>query len=176
MTSVENWPAAKCLKRLSPYLSKLNKLTIFHTFILSNFNYCPLAWHFCSEKIPKKLEKIQERALRFVYDDFNSGYEELLIKANIPSLHIRRLRTMAIETFKILNKMSPPVLSDLVILPDCNSYNFRYNNILQVPQVHTTKYGKNSFKYAAAVFPDDFRKVSYFNQFKSLISKWNGGL
>ena len=102
------------LKRLSPYLSKLNKLTILHTFILSNFNYCPLAWHFCSEKIPKKLEKIQERALRFVYDDFNSGYEELLIKANIPSLHIRRLRTMAIETFKILNKMSPPVLSDLL--------------------------------------------------------------
>ena len=34
------------LKRLSPFLSRLNKLTIFHTFILSNFNYCTLAWHF----------------------------------------------------------------------------------------------------------------------------------
>ena len=111
-------------KRLSPYLSKLNKLTIFHTFILSNFNYCSLAWHFCSEKNIKKLEKVQERALRFVYDDFNSGYEDLLIKANIPSLHIRRLRTVAIETFKILNKMSPPVLSDLVKFRDCTSYNF----------------------------------------------------
>ena len=31
------------LKRLSPYLSKLNKRTFFHTFVLSNFNYCPLA-------------------------------------------------------------------------------------------------------------------------------------
>ena len=99
------------LKRSIPYLSKLNKLTIFHSFILSNFNYCPLAWHFCSEKNTKKLEKIQERAQRFVYIDFNSGYEELLIKANIPSLHIRRLRTLAFETFKILNKMSPPVLT-----------------------------------------------------------------
>ena len=91
----------------------------------------------------------------------------------------RRLRTMAIETFKILNKMSPPVLSDLVKLKDGTSYDFRYNNILQVPQVRTTKYGKNSFKYAAAVlwnsFLDYFRKVSNFNQFKSLISKWNGG-
>ena len=86
---------------------------------------------------------------------------------------------MAIETFKILNKMSPLVLSDLVKLRDCTSYNFRYNNIVQVPHVRTTKYGKNSFKYAAAVlwnsFPDDFRKVKNFNQFKSLISKWNGG-
>ena len=45
--------------------------------------------------------------------------------------------------------------------------------------MRSTKYGKNSFKYAAAVlwnsFPDDFRKVSNFNQFKSLISKWNVG-
>jgi hypothetical protein len=31
------------LKRLGPFLSKLNKLTIFYTFILSNFNFCPLA-------------------------------------------------------------------------------------------------------------------------------------
>ena len=101
--------------------------------------------------------------------------EELLSKANIPSLYIRRLRTMAIETFKILNNMSPPVLSDLVKLRNCTSYNFGYNNILLVSQVRTSKYGKNSFKYAAAAlwnsFPDDFRKVSNFNLFKSLISK-----
>ena len=124
--------------------------------------------HGISQKNTKKFEKIQEKAPRFVYDDFNSGYEELLIKANILSLHIRRLRTMAIEIYKILNKMSAPVLSDLnleIVL----SYNFRYNNILQVPQVRTNKCGKNSFKYAAAVlwnsFPDVFRKVSNFYQF-----------
>ena len=31
------------LKSLSPFLAKLNRLTIFHISILSNFNYCPLA-------------------------------------------------------------------------------------------------------------------------------------
>ena len=36
------------LKRLSKKLCLLNKLTIFHTFSLSNFNFCQLAWHFCS--------------------------------------------------------------------------------------------------------------------------------
>ncbi|MCU7801455.1 MAG: reverse transcriptase family protein, partial [gamma proteobacterium symbiont of Lucinoma myriamae] len=167
------------LKRIGPYLTKLNKLTIFHTFILSCFNYCPLAWHFCSEQNTKKLEKIQERALRFVYEDYDLSYEELLHKANIPTLHVRRLRTMAIETFKILNNMSPSVLSNLVNLRDNTSYNFRYTNILQIPQVRTSNYGKKSFRYAAAVlwnsFPDDFRQTSNFNQFKSLISKWDGG-
>jgi hypothetical protein len=61
------------LKRLGSYLNRLNKITIFHTFILSNFNFCPLAWHSCTNKNSKKLEKVQERALRFVYEDYNSS-------------------------------------------------------------------------------------------------------
>ena len=50
---------------------------------------------------------------------------------------------MAMETFKILNEIAPPVLTNLVRLRDNSVYNFRYmyNNILQVPQVRTTKYG-----------------------------------
>ena len=49
---------------------------------------------------------------------------------------------MAVETFRILKDMSPPVLSDTVRIGDCSSYNFRYLNVLQVPQVRTAKYGK----------------------------------
>jgi hypothetical protein len=74
------------IKCLGPYLNRLNKLTIFHTFILSNFNFCPLAWHFCTEKNSKKIEKVQERALRFVYEDYNSSYDNLLTKAKVERL------------------------------------------------------------------------------------------
>jgi hypothetical protein len=45
----------------------------------------------------KKFEKVQERALRFVCEDYNSSYEELLQKAKVPSLQIRRMRTMALH-------------------------------------------------------------------------------
>ena len=48
---------------------------------MSNFNYCPLTWHFCGEKNTKKIEKIQERALRFIYRDYDSSYESLLLKS-----------------------------------------------------------------------------------------------
>ena len=34
------------LKRLGRFLTKQGKLTIYNTFVVSNFNYCPLAWHF----------------------------------------------------------------------------------------------------------------------------------
>ena len=113
-------------------LNRLIKLTIFHTFILSNFNFCPLAWHFCTEKKFKKIEKAQERALRFVYEDYNSSYDHLLKKAKVPSLQIRRMRTMALETFKIMNKLSPLCLHNLVHLRN-SKYYFRYNNILDIP-------------------------------------------
>ena len=65
------------LKRLGSLLNILSKLTIFHTCIHSNFNFCPLAWHFVTEKNSKKLEKVQERALRFVYEDYNNSYIKL---------------------------------------------------------------------------------------------------
>jgi hypothetical protein len=57
-----------------------------------------------SEKIFYR-EKVQERALRFVYEDYNSSYEEILQKAKVPSLQIRRMRTMALETYKIRAKV-----------------------------------------------------------------------
>jgi hypothetical protein len=42
------------------------------------------------------MEKIQERALRFIYNDYVLNYEELLEKAKMPSLKVRRLRSIAI--------------------------------------------------------------------------------
>ena len=129
------------LKRLGRYLDRLSKLTIFHTFILSNFNFCPLVWHFCNDKNSKKLEKVQERALRFVYDDYTSSYINLLEKALVPSLQIRRIRTMALETYKIVNKLAPVCLHDLVNVKN-SKYAFRYSNILDVPQVRISVWQK----------------------------------
>ena len=61
------------------------------------------------------MEKVQEWALRFIYEDFNSYFEDFVqIKTGLPSLRIRRMRLMAIEVFKILNEMRPSVLANLV--------------------------------------------------------------
>ena len=80
---------------------------------------------------------------------------------------------MAIETFKILNNLAPPVLTDHLVKRD-NIYNFRYSSILQVPQVKSSRHGKNSFRYAAPVLwnslPDSLRTITDFSKFKSFIS------
>jgi hypothetical protein len=102
------------LKRIGKYLNRLGRLTIYYSFILSNFNYCPVIWHFCNEKNTKTIEKTQERALRFIYEDYENTYENLLKKSKLPSLKIRRLKTNAVETFKIIHKQSPSYLNDSI--------------------------------------------------------------
>ena len=39
---------------------------IYKSFIKSNFNHCSIVWHFCNQSSVNKMEKIQERALRFI--------------------------------------------------------------------------------------------------------------
>ena len=54
------------LRRFSSILSDKEILQISNTFLLSNFNYYPLASHWCGPAHTAKMEKIQARALRFV--------------------------------------------------------------------------------------------------------------
>ena len=60
------------------------KEILLNSFVYSNFNYCPLVWRFCSSKSLNKIEKIQERALRLLRNDFTSDYSELLNKSGKP--------------------------------------------------------------------------------------------
>ena len=63
----------------------------------------------------KKIEKIQEKALRFIYQDYASSYDTLLNKFQLPSLKVRRLRAIALEAFKILSNQTPVYLYIWVI-------------------------------------------------------------
>ena len=40
-----------------------------------------IIWHFCSAKSVRKIEQIQTRALRILYNDFDSDYKTLLDKS-----------------------------------------------------------------------------------------------
>ena len=55
------------LKRLKPFLGFAEKKVLVQSFVFSNFKYCPLVWFFSSGRSIDKIEKIQERALRFLY-------------------------------------------------------------------------------------------------------------
>ena len=164
------------LKRLGRFLTRQGKMTIYNSFIVSNFNYCLLAWHFCSASSTNKIEKIQERALRFINNDFTSSLQALLTSTNTLLVHVRRMKQMASEIYKIVNDIAPAYIKDLVNIKKTN-YNFRRENQASLPAVKSTRYGLRSFRYEAAriwnCLPNDVRQAESFPQFKRLLRAWS---
>ena len=62
----------------------------------------------------------------------------------------RRIQNLLITVFKTINTYPPEYLRDLFRLRD-KIKNLREVNKLQVPKPNTTRYGKNSVKYLAAI-------------------------
>lgn len=62
------------LNRLKKILPFELRLDINRAFIAPHFNYCSESWHHCSKRGCAKLEKTNERALRFVNHDKSTAY------------------------------------------------------------------------------------------------------
>ena len=56
------------------------KKLFLNAFITSQFSYAPVLWMFHNRKLNNHINRIHERALRIVYQDHNSTFEELLAK------------------------------------------------------------------------------------------------
>ena len=165
------------LKRLSKFLNLDSRMAIFRSFITSNFGYCSLVWHACSAKNTQKLETLQLRALRFVYNDYTSTYDELLERARRPSLHLVRLRTLATEVYKSVHQLNPPYVQDLYKCKTTN-YHLRGHDTLHIPRVNSTTYGLHSSAYLGAkvwnCLPQTIKGAVTLSTFKALIQSWYG--
>ena len=58
------------LSRLSRYLSMEQKKLLYMSFIEAQFKCCPLTWMFYSRSCNNKINKLHQRALSLVYDDY----------------------------------------------------------------------------------------------------------
>ena len=123
------------------------------------------------------MQKIQERALRFVLKDSISDYETLLSKGRFDSSQISSLKTMAVEIYKILNGMDPKYLSPL-FSQSITPYNLRDENKLIQPLKRTTSFGIKSLAYYGAhlwnILPQDVKGAVTLKNFKTLLRKWVG--
>ena len=87
-------------------------------------------------------------ALRFIFNDTNSSYDELLKKAEIASLYNGRIHNILTVVFKSLFVSSyPKYLKELFTLRN-SRYLLRGKNILTLPEPRTS-YGLESIKYEA---------------------------
>ena len=165
---------AKALHRLRTVLSLKQKVVLYNSFIMSNFNYCPVIWMHCGKTSNEKVNKIQKRALQAIYGDFNSSFTELLDKGKHLNIHELNKRSLLIEIYKCLNKINPPFLNDIIKRKE-TSINLRIKNLLILPQALTKSWGLHSFVYRGSrlwnSFPDDIKDSETLNSFKSKLRK-----
>ena len=171
----------KAAGQLNYLISKKNlltqecKLLLINSFLLANFNYCPLVWLFCNKALKQKQEYIQKRALRFLYEDYESDYDTLLQRANKPTIELRKLRFLAIEIFKTINDLNPQYMKEIFTL---NTRKETRDSKLIVKSQNTKRYGNDTLRSLGPriwnKLPQNIKEAKNLNTFKVLIKTWSG--
>ena len=163
------------LARISNYMSFDKKRILFKAFVESQFAYLPLIWMFHGRKANSKINHIHERALRVVYEDNCSSFEELLKKDGSFKIHQKNIQSLAIELYKVKNNQSNTIMNEIFELRNV-SYNLRSQTDFDSGLARTNSFGIDSLKYMAAkvwdMVPNDIKNVDSLHIFKSKIRKW----
>ena len=163
------------LARVSKYLSKEKLRLLMKTFVTSQFNYCPLIWMFHNRTLNNKINRLHERALRLVYTDEKLSFHQLLEMDNSVSIHHRNLQRLAIEMYKIKNKLSPLPMQDLFV-DNANPYDLREKRCWETTNIRTVSYGTETIRYRGPktwdLVPSHIKEAKSLSEFKSKIIAW----
>ena len=161
------------LARLAKLVTFEKKRILMNAFIVSQFSYCPLVWMFCSREMNRKINRIHERALRMVYLDYTSSFDDLLRRDNTVSIHHRNIQLLAVEMFKVKNGLSIDIMQNLFNL----NGNGMSNRSFLIPNIISEYKGKDSVRYFGPVvwdcmLPGNYKCIQTLENFKTEIKKW----
>ena len=162
------------LARVVRFLPFHKRHIILKTFIESQFSYCPLVWMFCSRTMNKKINRIHDRALRLVYQDYTSSFEELLTKDKSLCFHHRSIHQVAIEMFKVKHNLSPLFMKEIFCEIERET---RSGNTFSRPNVISVKKGDRSLRTFGPIvwntmLPQHLKESKSLDEFKNSIKSW----
>ena len=164
------------LSRITNYMSLNKRRLLMKTFVESQFNYCALIWMFHSRRLNNKINNVHEKALRIVYSDYKSTFQELLDKDASFSVHHRNIQALAIEIYKHIHGFSPAIVGEEFKINRTLPYNLRTQNHFSSRVPKTVKYGTETISFLApkvwALVPEKLKECSCLEAFKSKIRNW----
>ena len=167
----------RAFSRIAPNLEYEKSTILYNSFILSNFNYCPLIWMFCGKTSNDDINRLHKRALRVLLDDYESTFEELLHKRGECTIHTRNLQKLMLEVYKCLTSGNPTFLWDFFKRKPVK-YNLRVKDLVQLPDTRTLRYGNDSLAFRGSILwntlPDKIKSANSVSHFKNNIEDWTG--
>ena len=130
---------------------------------------------FYSRKLNNKINKIHERALRIVYQNFTLSFEDLLKKDDSVPIHYRNLRSMAIELYKAKHGPLPTIAQDIFKIRDYNGPSLRSHSEFTRAISNSVYKGDNSLRSLGPIIwdmvPESIKGAPSLISFKCLIKK-----
>ena len=112
-----------------------------------------------------KIESLQKKAFRFLYNDYSISYEDLLEKPGKLKMGVNRLRNLCVEIQKTMNKLNPEIMNNIFkVKGNKRLVRKKYKLNLETPERNQVGNG----------LPFYIKTSENLIPFKSLIKKWNG--
>ena len=163
------------LHRVSGVMCESKKSLLISSYVKSQFQYCPLIWMFCSKTSMKKINRIHEKSLRIIYNDYVSDYNNLLSLSNKPTIHQYCIQSLVTEIYKFLNNLSPDVMNKVFTLREI-PYQLRNPNIFLTDNPRKSRFGLDTVTYRSsqiwAILPENMRQSASLSIFKTKIKEW----
>ena len=80
---------------------------------------------FHNRELNSRVNKLHERAVRIVYQDYASSFTELLEKNKSTTIHSRNIQLLATELFKVKNGFSSPFMNEIFVENAQHYYDLR---------------------------------------------------
>ena len=165
------------LYRLSKFMSPITIRAAINCFVLSNFNYCSLAWLFTTAKSKRKIEKIHERALKLSSNDVTNSYEEMLQKLGKCTMEQDRLKKLCIEIYKTLHDLNAPYMKSL-FYKSLNRTSKRLKHNINVAKHNQANFGTKSLRVLGPKLwnnlPENIKNADSLATFKKFMKSFQG--
>ena len=155
---------------------------LMKAFIGSQFGYSPLASMYCNWNCNNRINHLHKRALRIIYNDSVSSFEDLLqiyLKIHLLhksfSIHHRNIRLLEIELCKTRKNISCHIMNELFEQRNI-IYNLRSQTDFTTGPISTVNNGQNNLRYLGPKIwnniPLDIRNSGNIEKFTRKIKCW----
>ena len=130
---------------------------------------------FYSKTSNSMINKLHERSLRIILNDYSSDFNILLENNNDIRNHHRNIQVLLTEVFKMKNGVAPPVMESN-LNKRFNTYNIRNFRKFATERKRTVWYGLKTLSYRYSqlwsLLPESLKEMNSVSQFKRNFKHW----
>lgn len=160
--------------RIAPFIGLSKRRILMNVFLDSLFSYWPFIW-MCHSHKNRKINRLHERCLNFIYNDKQSTFLELLEVGGSVYVHMRNIQYLAIEMFRFSRDLSPFIMNDIFTKNDNSRFNLRQMFDFSGALVESLHHGREVVSFQGPkiwnMLPDDCKDIDNVNIFKNKIKK-----